>query len=101
MRPDGNRRVENRMFGLIVDKEHYGALESPDVGVVNDAKVELANVKEAMCAFEERTSEHRFLMLSTLENHNIVQDQLAKTVLKFQIVETALTSDLIRLKNIW
>lgn len=54
-----------------VDKKCREALESADNRVVNEGKVGLTDVEEAIYALKEDVSGDKFLILSVIEDHNV------------------------------
>lgn len=65
-----NHRLEHQTVILNVDKQRGEAGESVDRRSIPDTMVELANVKEAMHAHEERASADRSMRLSAFDDLN-------------------------------
>lgn len=65
---------------------------------VTDAKVELANTKEACCALEGRASADRVAMRSAVEGCDRVQGEFATTSTKNQAAKAALIAKFDQLK---
>lgn len=96
---DENRHLELLVTLPYVEIELCQARESADRSGMNDTKVELPIVKEAMRASREWPFVDIFLMLGAAADCNSRQEQLAIKSKKLHIEDSALTSGFDQLKK--
>lgn len=82
---DDNRRfkreVIRRTWIMVLAEPRYSAEKRS----INDVNMKLANVKDAICALEERALPDWSLMHNTVDDRNSVQDQLVTTGLGWRM----------------
>lgn len=87
---DENRHLEHKLVTVKFEKERHEARNVESTKSVTDAKVELANAKEALNVLKGSPSTDRSAVHGAIEHRDSVQGELATTSAKLQVAKRAL-----------
>lgn len=93
------RRLKQRLVVVIVEMDGYKAREEEHEQAVTDSKIEVANIKEAMRALEDRVSSDASLMHAAVNERNSLRNQLVAESSGRKAAEEQQTTQSSRLKT--